>query len=224
MEIKISAKDLEGFEKQDRTNLVNGLSGYKSAHLVGTQNKNGQQNLAIFSSVVHVGANPALMGFIQRPASVERHTYENILETGYFTINHVPLEYYRNAHQTSARFARNQSEFELCGFTPQFSEMIKAPYAAESPIKIGLSLEEVITIKANNTLFIVGKIQEILLDPSFLSETGAINLSKAHTILVHGLETYYKAEKIGELPYAKANLNALQKGQELHTEKLKKKL
>jgi flavin reductase (DIM6/NTAB) family NADH-FMN oxidoreductase RutF len=80
MEIKITAKDLAGFEKQDRTNLVNGLSGYKSAHLIGTTNKKGETNLAIFSSVVHIGANPALMGFIQRPASEERHTYENILE------------------------------------------------------------------------------------------------------------------------------------------------
>jgi flavin reductase (DIM6/NTAB) family NADH-FMN oxidoreductase RutF len=211
MEIRISAKDLEGFEKQDRTNLVNGLSGYKSAHLLGTQSKIGQQNLAIFSSVIHLGANPALMGFIQRPASVERHTYENILSTETYTINHVPLENYRQAHQTAARFEKDQNEFELCGFTPQYSGNIKAPYVLESPIKIGLTLEEAIPIKANNTILVVGRVQEILLDPSFISETGAINLGLARTILVHGLETYYKAEKIGELPYAKPNLNVLQK-------------
>jgi flavin reductase (DIM6/NTAB) family NADH-FMN oxidoreductase RutF len=211
MEIKITAKDLAGFEKQDRTNLVNGLSGYKSAHLIGTTNKKGETNLAIFSSVVHIGANPALMGFIQRPASEERHTYENILETGEFTINHVPLEFYRNAHQTAARFTREQSEFDLCGFTKQYSDALKAPYVLESQIKIGLKLEEIVEIKANKTLLVIGKVEEIFLNPSFVTESEAINLSAARTILVHGIETYYKAEQIGVLPYAKPNLNVLQK-------------
>jgi flavin reductase (DIM6/NTAB) family NADH-FMN oxidoreductase RutF len=67
--------------KQQRTNLINGLSGFKSALLIGTTNAKGQQNLAIFSNVVHIGANPPLMGLIHRPVSVEKHTYENIKST-----------------------------------------------------------------------------------------------------------------------------------------------
>ncbi len=213
MEIRITSNDLAGFEKQDRTNLVNGLSGYKSAHLIGTCNKMGKTNLAIFSSVIHIGASPALMGFIQRPVSVERHTYENILETGEFTINHVPLEYFKNAHQTAARFEKEQSEFDLCGFSMQYSEILKAPYVLQSEIKIGLKLEEIVEIKANKTLLVIGKVEEILMNSTFVTETGAINLSAARTILVHGLETYYKAEQIGVLPYAKPNLNVLEKKQ-----------
>ncbi|MCF8254564.1 MAG: flavin reductase [Bacteroidia bacterium] len=210
MEIKISLEDIAAFEKQDRTNLINGLSGYKSAHLIGTQDKHGASNLAIFSSVVHIGANPPLMGFIQRPIEVERHTYENIKETGYYTINHVPLEYYKAAHQTSARFNKEQSEFDACGFTPFYSPKHLAPYVGESPIKIGLELKEEIKITSNNTILIVGEIKELFLDPSFILENGMIDLGLARTILVHGLETYYKAEKIGALPYAKPNLNILQ--------------
>jgi flavin reductase (DIM6/NTAB) family NADH-FMN oxidoreductase RutF len=209
MEIKISLEDIAGFEKQVRTNLINGLSGYKSAHLIGTQDKLGASNLAIFSSVVHIGANPPLMGFIQRPASVERHTYENIKETGVFTINHVPLEWYKQAHQTSARYAKSQSEFEVCGFTTYYSPDHLAPYVKESPVKIGLELKEEINITSNDTILIVGEIKELFLDPSFILENGTIDLGVARTILVHGLETYYKAEKIGSLPYAKPNGNIL---------------
>lgn len=50
---------------------------------MGTVNKIGHTNLAIFNSVIHIGANPPLMGFISRPNSGERHTLENIQETKY---------------------------------------------------------------------------------------------------------------------------------------------
>jgi flavin reductase (DIM6/NTAB) family NADH-FMN oxidoreductase RutF len=206
MEIRIGLSDIESFEKQDRTNLINGLSGYKSAHLIGSKSKSGLENLALFSSVIHIGSNPPLMGFIQRPASVDRHTYENILSTEEFTINHVPIEYYKNAHQTSARYSREVSEFEACGFKPFYSEHFFAPYVQESPIKIGLKLEEVIEIKTNQTILLIGKIYEIYLDPMLIQEDGTIQINNARTILVNGLETYYKAEKIGSLPYAKPNL------------------
>lgn len=211
MEIRISLDDILAFEKQDRTNLINGLSGFKSAFLIGTKNKNAQTNLAIFSSAMHIGANPPLLGFIQRPASVERHTYENIIETGFFTFNHVPLDFYKNAHQTAARYSREKSEFKAAGFEEYYSENFFAPYVKESPIKIGLSLEEEIKIKTNGTILIIGKVQEIFIDPSYISESGNINLGSARTIVVNGLDTYYKTEKIGTLPYAKPDTTVSQK-------------
>ena len=205
MEIKFSLSDIEAFEKQDRTNLINGLSGYKSAHLIGTKSVSGLSNLAIFSSIVHIGANPPLMGFVHRPATVERHTYENIKETGHFTINHVPIELYQQAHQTSARYPRNESEFDACGFTEFYGEVLTAPYVLESPIKIGLTLEEEFFVKSNQTIILIGKVQEVYLAPEFILESGVLNLSAARTLIVQGLETYYKSEKIVTLPYAKPN-------------------
>ncbi|MCK7516855.1 MAG: flavin reductase family protein [Ignavibacteriales bacterium] len=78
----ITKENILQFEKLYRTNLFNSLSGFKSANLIGTISKEGKTNLAIFSSVIHVGANPPLMGLLMRPVSVERHTYHNIKETG----------------------------------------------------------------------------------------------------------------------------------------------
>jgi len=91
----ISKEKISQFEKLYRTNLFNSLSGFKSANLIGTISKEGKTNLAIFSSVIHVGANPPMMGFLMRPVSVERHTYNNIKETGYFTINHINKEIFK---------------------------------------------------------------------------------------------------------------------------------
>lgn len=201
--IRVSKEGILALEKLDRTKLVNSLSGYKSAVLIGTQNIAGANNLAIFSSVVHIGANPPLMGIVQRPASVERHTYENIKASGVFTINHVPIAFYEAAHQTSARYPREISEFEACGFTPVFSETISAPYVAESPLRIGLKLEEEIEIKSNQTILLIGSIQEIFVAHQLAENENHIDLSSLNTLLVQGLDTYYKVEKMATLPYAK---------------------
>ena len=73
-------KDIQEFEHLYKINLVNSLSGYKSANLIGTLSKEGKENLAVFSSVVHLGSSPPILGFILRPTTVPRDTYKNIRE------------------------------------------------------------------------------------------------------------------------------------------------
>jgi len=51
-------KEIEDLAKIYRLNLINSVTGYKSAHLVGTCSEMGNENLAVFSSVVHLGSNP----------------------------------------------------------------------------------------------------------------------------------------------------------------------
>jgi flavin reductase (DIM6/NTAB) family NADH-FMN oxidoreductase RutF len=207
--IQILASDFEKLEKQKRTNLINCLSGFRAANLIGTINNGGKSNLAIFNSVNHIGANPPLMGFIQRPAGAERHTYENIKNTGCFTINHVNENIYKQAHQTAARFEENESEFEKTGLNEFYSNVIKAPYVAESLVKIGLAFEEEVLIKSNNTILVIGRVVELIINEDFLTEEYLLDLSKTKSIAIQGLETYYKTEKIATLPYAKPDLNIL---------------
>ncbi len=207
--IQLLTSDFEKLEKQKRTNLINCLSGLRAANLIGTINNTRKSNLAIFNSVNHIGANPPLMGFIQRPASVERHTYENIKSTRCFTINHVNENIYKQAHQTAARFGENVSEFEKTGLNEFYSNIIKAPYVTESLVKIGLTFEEEVLIKSNNTILVIGRVVELIINEDFLTEEYLLDLSKTKSIAVQGLETYYKAEKIAKLPYAKPDLNIL---------------
>ena len=111
------SKDLEGLSKIYRLNLINSITGYKSANLIGTQSLNGKTNLAIFSSVIHLGSNPALIGFVLRPTTVPRHTYSNLKATGNFTLNTVTKDYIKEAHQTSAKYPEEISEFDVANFT-----------------------------------------------------------------------------------------------------------
>lgn len=202
----ITKENILSFEKLYRTNVVNSLSGFKSANLVGTISVDGKANLAIFSSVLHVGANPPLMGFLMRPVSVERHTYNNIKETGFFTINHIKKEIFKQAHQTSARYDENISEFDACGLTPEYTETIKAPYVKESKIKIGLKFLEEQEIKSNGTIFIVGEILEVILPDDIVLADGFVDTEKAGTITIGSLDSYHETKRIARLSYAKPGL------------------
>ena len=86
-------EEIENLEKIYRINLINSCSGYKAANLIGTISENNN-NLAIFSSLVHLGSNPPLLGFFLRPTEiVPRHTYLNIKENQYYTINSVEKQF-----------------------------------------------------------------------------------------------------------------------------------
>ncbi|MFM7014825.1 MAG: flavin reductase family protein, partial [Bacteroidota bacterium] len=117
----IHPDDLNSYDRFYRANLINSLSGFKSASLIGTKNEAEISNLAIFSNIVHLGADPALIGFVNRPREAAPHTLKNIEATGYYTINHISNEMIDNAHQTSAKYPEGKSEFEACGFTEEYS-------------------------------------------------------------------------------------------------------
>ncbi len=201
----IDLQELQRLERFKRANLVNSISGFKPANLIGTINSKGQTNLALFSSVVHLGADPALIGFIQRPVGVSGDTYRNIIENGYYTINQVSTEIVERAHYTSAKFDPEVSEFSACQLTEEYAEGFIAPFVKESPVKMGLKFVEEIFIKHNNTRLIIGAIQLIQLEEGLLAEDGNILLDKANIISVSGLETYYHPAKIAQFPYAKAD-------------------
>ena len=201
-----TSKQLGELEKIMRANLINSVSGYKPANLIGTIGQAEQTNLAIFSSVMHLGANPPLIGFIQRPVGeVERHTYKNILKTGVYTINHVHAGFVERAHYTSAKFDRSVSEFAACGLTEEYLENFSAPFVAESHIKIGLRFVEEIPVKINGTILIVGEIEHLFLPENALQEDGNVNLNAVGDVCVSGLETYHEVRQIARFPFARPN-------------------
>jgi len=200
---KMTQEDLQQMERLERATFFNLLSGFKSPVLIGTRSGRGIPNLGLFSSLVHVGANPPLLGFILRPTTVPRHTYQNIQQTGSFTMNHVSEALYRQAHQTSAKYAESASEFELTGLTPVFSEGLEAPYVAESPLRLGLHFEEEHLIRANSTRLIVGRVKEIWMDENLEAEEGWFDPQALDLVGVAGLENYYRLFRIDRLPYAR---------------------
>ncbi len=204
--IHFTRAELDNLENRTRANLINSISGYKSANLIGTISASGKTNLAIFSSVVHLGANPPLLGFILRPpGDVERHTYENIKQNGVYTINHVHENFVANAHWTSTKFDRVDSEFEKCKLTEELIENFAAPFVKESRVKIGLRLIEEIPINLNKTILIIGEVEHVFLPDKAFLKNGKVDLNMVADVAISGLDTYHKVEKLETFPYAKTS-------------------
>lgn len=186
----ITAADIAGFEKIYRLNLVNGLPGFKPANLVGTAAPDGRTNLAVFSSALHLGSDPPLLGIVTRPTTVPRHTYSNLKASGCYTLNHVPEALAAQAHYTSANFPDEISEFEACGFTAAWRDDFPAPYVAESAISIGLRVLEEHAI-SNGTVLLVGTVEHVYLRDELLRPDGTLDLAAAGTAAISGLDGYH---------------------------------
>jgi flavin reductase (DIM6/NTAB) family NADH-FMN oxidoreductase RutF len=198
-----SIEQIKLMDRFTRTHFINTLSGFKSVSLIGTINKVGQANLAIFSNLVHIGADPALIGFINRPTEAAPHTLANIQETEFYSVNHIHLGIYEKAHQTSAKYPEHISEFESVGLTPLFRPGISAPFVEESHIQYLLKLEEVIPIKLNGTFLVVGSLQQAFFPDHIMEEDGYLSIEKAYSLCSLGINGYYETKFMDKLPYAK---------------------
>lgn len=196
-------EDIAQFEKRYRTAFVNSLAGFRQAVLVGTQSNEGHANLAIFNSLIHLGANPALFGLISRPDSVPRDTLRNILDSRCYTLNFVAANLYEKAHQTSARYEQHISEFDQVGLSKVYVESIKAPFVGEAFVKIAMKLEDTIPIPLNGTILIIGSILQVEIDSELVGPDGFVSLADADILISQGLDAYFQAKTIGRLPYAK---------------------
>jgi flavin reductase (DIM6/NTAB) family NADH-FMN oxidoreductase RutF len=199
-----SVEQIKLMDRFTRTHFINTLSGFKSVSLIGTINKLGQTNLAIFSNLVHIGADPALIGFVNRPMEAAPHTLANIKETEFYTVNHIHSGIFEKSHQTSAKYPEHISEFEAVGLTPLFRPGISAPFVEESKVQYVLKLEEVIPIKLNGTFLVVGSLQQAFIPEEIMDEDGYLSVEKANSLCSLGINGYYETKLLEKLPYAKA--------------------
>lgn len=186
-----------------KANLINSCTGYKSSNLLGSISKTGTSNLAIFNSVVHIGSNPPMLGFILRPLTVRRDSYNNFKSAGLFTVNQVSQNIIKEAHHTSAKYEEGISEFEKSGLTETYLDAFEAPYVNESPIKIGCRYINEYEIKENGCLLIIGAIEHIYLPEESITKDGWVHLDKTNAISSVGLDGYALPKIIERLAYAR---------------------
>ena len=200
----LDSEDIKKLEKTKRLKLINSITGVKPANLIGTKNKGGISNLAIFSSVVHLGSKPPLLAFVTRTSKdVNRNTLNNILETKYYTINQIQKEFVKNAHYTSAKFNENISEFEMCKIEEENIDDFFAPFVKKSNLKIGMELKEMIPIKSNDSTLVVGQVMKIIIHKSFLKNDFMFDLEKSGSIAIGGLNEYFSIKNLDQFPYVR---------------------
>jgi flavin reductase (DIM6/NTAB) family NADH-FMN oxidoreductase RutF len=201
---QFTPSEWQSWERFYRANFINSLTGFKSASLIGTINAQGIPNLGMFSSMVHIGSDPALIGYINRPVAAAPHTLANIKSNGFYTVNHIHASFVDKAHQTSAKYPDEVNEFAEVGLTEEYLEGINVPFVKESAIKYLLSLKEVVPITLNDTFLVIGQLEQVLIDPSLQpTADGFLELDQIGSICSNGLDAYYNTTLIDRYAYAK---------------------
>lgn len=201
--MQLKKEEIDQLERKFRLNLINSISGVKPANLIGTKSQSDQENVAIFSSVVHLGSNPAQLGFIMRPQTeIPRDTYPNILDSGFYTINHISESFIKKAHFTSAKLKRGDSEFERMKLEPEYLDNFFAPFVKESAVKIGMKYQESIPLP-NGCLFVIGSVEIIHLPDHIINELGQVDLNGYAGVGISGLNSYYGLNKLATFPYVR---------------------
>ncbi|MGJ8685471.1 MAG: flavin reductase family protein [Nonlabens sp.] len=202
----IAQKDIENLDRFYRGNLINSVTGYKSANLLATRSQDGIDNVAIFSSVTHLGSNPAMFSFVQRPLGHGvGHTYENLKATGKITLNHINMELVERAHQSSAKYPREISEFERLDIGLLNRNGFHAPFVKEANIQVAAEYVSDYLIKENNCILVICKITDIFIIENIQHKDGWLDLEKAGSATINGLDGYAVAKTQKRLSYAQIN-------------------
>lgn len=202
--IHYSRTDIDQMDKIFRLNLINSCTGFKSANLLGTKSLNGVSNVAVFSSITHLGSNPPLIGFILRPTTAPRDTYRNIKDTGVFTVNHIYSDIIEDAHHTSAKYPDEVSEFTKTGLEEEFLGDFPAPFVKSAKIRLGCRFLNEYIIKENDTLLLVSAIEHVFVaDQNIQQEDGWLKLENANTVAINGLDGYATTSLLDRYAYAR---------------------
>ena len=201
--MRLNTEQIEALDNRYRALFINALSGFKGANLIATCDHRKNTNLAIFTSVFHIGSMPPLLGMISRPHSVTRDTLENIVQTGHYTINHVNASIIEQSHQSSARYEKETSEFQATGLREQWFDDFPVPFVQESRIQLGMKLREQHQLEINNTVMIIGEIIYINIKDDVVQQDGYVDIERAGSIATSSLDSYHRTDVLTRLSYAK---------------------
>ena len=194
--------DWSAIRSRDFAAWFSQLEGMRSPVAVGTCGVDGVDNLAVFNSMTHIGSRPPYLALVFRPLTVERHTYDNLKATGIYTINHLPAEHLAALHHTSAKYPRVISEFAAAGLTAEASGA-GAPYVAEATVSMQLRFEEEHFVAANDTVIVIGRVEELRLAGGLPNGGGRIDWPALDGLVVSGLYNYYRVTHVATESYAK---------------------
>ncbi|MCS7152992.1 MAG: flavin reductase family protein [Bacteroidia bacterium] len=194
-----SAQDLEAAERSWRINFINCIVGAKNLHLLLTRSSNGTYNAAIFNSGIHIGSSPPYIGFLLRPTTTPRHTYENLKAYPYATMNAVTESFYQQAHRTHVKLPYGESEIERFGLHLHWEKGEDLPYVGGSPLRARLRLAEEHLIKVNQTRLLVFAIEKVHLSVEPGGD-GFFRLDEMGVIAGSGCDAYWRLQYIGREP------------------------
>ena len=115
--------------------------------LVSTVSRDGVLNLAPYALFSLVCYHPVpIVAFtpMRRLGVSKKDTLVNIEETGEFVINMVTEDIAEKMNTTSKVLPPEVDEFDISGFTPMASDLVRAPRVAESPVNMECRMTDIV--------------------------------------------------------------------------------
>lgn len=203
-------KDISGVimfyetDKNDHGLKYNPIKAIISPRPIGwisTIDANGKPNLAPYSFFNGVSAAPPIIGFAPTGNKIGRDegkdTLRNIKETGEFCVNIVSFELRDAMNISSGSYAHGVDEFELAGLTKAKSNLIAAPYVAESPVALECKLHS-ITDVTDTCAWVMGHVVGIHIDEKHI-KNGILDVTSYRPVARLGYKDYSVVDEVFEL-------------------------
>ncbi len=175
--VSVRMSDLTSLEAYD---LLASTVVPRPIAFVSTMSADGIANLAPFSFFMTGGANPPSLMYSPtlNKQGLPKDSLANVIETGEFVVNSVHREMAEGMNATSFDYPRGSHEWEVSGFTPLPSELVKPPRVAESLIQFECRLFKVVEHGKgpNAARYVIGEVLLIHLDKSLAENPSSTRL------------------------------------------------
>jgi flavin reductase (DIM6/NTAB) family NADH-FMN oxidoreductase RutF len=151
---------------------------------VSTMSADRVRNIAPWSCVMPV-LRP--LDLVCLASAHQRDTLRNIRDTGEFVINMARVEQVDRVIPTARHVPPDVDEFTLAGIDEKPSEMVQAPGMAGAYAWMECALER--EIEDQRYVLIVGKVLRLEILDEVLTDTGALDVSKARPLMMTSLRT-----------------------------------
>jgi flavin reductase (DIM6/NTAB) family NADH-FMN oxidoreductase RutF len=167
---------------------------------ISTRSKDGRINLAPYSFFNGFSSAPPIVGFSSEGA---KDSAAFAAESGEFVANLATMDLLHPMSQTSAPYARGDSEFVHAGLTMAPCRLIAAPRVAEAHAALECVVVETVALKnregeAIDRYLVLGEVVAVHIDDRFIKD-GRFDIAAAQPIARCGYQDYSVVEKLFSL-------------------------
>lgn len=167
------------------------------AVMVSVAGLDGKTNIITIAWAGTICTNPPMVGISVRPS---RYSHRMIMETGEFVINLTTAELAYATDYCGVRSGRDVDKWKEAKLTPVKSDIVRAPYIAESPVNIECRVAETKQLGSHD-LF-VAEVAAVHADDHYMDENGSFHLEQARPIVYSHGEYYDLGKKLGRFGFS----------------------
>lgn len=167
------------------------------AVMVSVADRKGRTNIITVAWAGTICTNPPMVSISIRPS---RYSHHMIAETGEFVINLTTEALARATDYCGVRSGRDVDKWKAAELTPVQSDIVKAPYIAESPVNIECRV--VRTEQLGSHDLFTAEVVAVHVDDRYMDKKGGFHLENAKPIVYSHGEYYGLGEKFGKFGYS----------------------